>query len=209
VWEVERWRRTFQIRPPLETFCVRRKAVTFFVTPENTRLGGEMKMKKLLTGAALLLTLAASGAPALAQAGPETVVANLYRAATAKSVAGMSKTQLRKYFDEGLADDIWKAARGEEGLGFDLLYHAQDRRVRNFRIGKYEGGGPFWGWVTVSFTNFGERQKIDFKVTSADAGPSRGSTARPGRPLTAAARRGARGRRSAGRSGANPRWDSL
>ena len=102
-----------------------------------------MKMKKLLTGAALLLTLAASGAPALAQAGPETVVANLYRAATAKCVAGMSKTQLRKYFDEGLADDIWKAARGEEGLGFDLLYHAQDRRVRNFRIGKYEGAVGF------------------------------------------------------------------
>ena len=129
-----------------------------------------MKMKKLLVGAALLLTLTVAGAPARAQAGPETVVANLYRAATAKSVAEMSKTQLRKYFDEGLADDIWKAARGEGGLGFDLLYHAQDTRIRNFRVGKYEEGGRFWGWVTVSFTNFGERQKINFKVTSATGG---------------------------------------
>jgi hypothetical protein len=129
-----------------------------------------MKMKNLLAGAALLLTLAVAGAPARAQAGPETVVANLYRAATAKSVAEMSKTQLRKYFDEELADDIWKAARGEEGLGFDLLYHAQDTQIRNFRVGKYEGGGRFWGWVTVSFTNFGERQKINFKVTSATGG---------------------------------------
>jgi hypothetical protein len=129
-----------------------------------------MKMKKLLAGAALLLTLAGSGAPAWAQAGPETVVANLSRAAAVKSVSEMSKTQLRKYFDEGLADDIWKAARGEEGLGFDLLHHAQDTRIRNFRVGKYEGGGRFWGWVTVSFTNFGERQKINFKVTSATGG---------------------------------------
>ena len=104
-----------------------------------------MNMKKLLTGAALLLTLAVSGAPARAQAGPETVVANLYRAATAKSVAEMSKTQLRKYFGEGLADDIWKAARGEEGLGFDLLYHAQDTRIKNFRIGKYERGWTVLG----------------------------------------------------------------
>ena len=129
-----------------------------------------MKMKKLVTGAALWLALAVSGAPARAQTGPDTVVANLYRAAAAKSVAEMSQTQLRKYFDEGLADDIWKAARGEEGLGFDLLYHAQDTRIRNFRIGKYEGGGRFWGWVTVSFTNFGERQKIAFKLTSATGG---------------------------------------
>ena len=150
--------------------AARRKAVTFFVIRTNPRLGGEMKIKKLLAGTALLLTLAVSGTTARAQAGPETVVANLYRAATAKSVAEMSKTQLRKYFDEELADDIWKAARSEEGLGFDLLYYAQDTRIKNFRIGKYEEGGRFWGWVTVSFTNFGERQKINFRVTSATGG---------------------------------------
>ena len=87
-----------------------------------------MKMKKLLSGATLLLTLTLSGASARAQAGPEIVVANLYRAATTKSVAEMSKTQLRKYFDEGLADDIWTAARSEEGLGFDLLSHQRPAR---------------------------------------------------------------------------------
>jgi hypothetical protein len=129
-----------------------------------------MKMKKLMTGAMLLTTLAFSEAPARTQTGPETVVANLYRAATAKSVAEMSKTRLRRYFAEGLADDIWKAARSEEGLGFDLLYHAQDTRIRNFRIGKYGEGGRFWGWVSASFTNFGERQKINFKLTSATGG---------------------------------------
>ena len=127
-------------------------------------------MKKLITAAMLFTTLAVSGAPARAQARPETVVANLYRAAAAKSVAEMSKTQLRKYFDEGLADDIWKAARSEEGLGFDLLYYAQDTRIRDFRIGKYGAGGRFWGWVTASFTNFGERHKINFRVTSATGG---------------------------------------
>lgn len=45
--------------------------------------------------------------------------------------------------DEELADDIRKAARGEEGLGFDLLYHAQDTRIRNFRVGNTKGAVGF------------------------------------------------------------------
>lgn len=127
-------------------------------------------MKKLMTGAMLLTMLMVLDSSAQAQGAPETVVANLYQAAKAKNVAEMSKAGLRKYFDEELADGIWKAARSEEGLGFDILYYAQDTQIKNFQIGKYGKGGQFWGWVTVSFTNFGKREKIDFKLTSATGG---------------------------------------
>lgn len=169
MWDVERLRRTYQIRPLLKTFCVRRKVLTLLRDSCEPTAGG-MKMKEWMTGAMFLTMLAFSGAPARAQAGPETVVANLYRAATTKSVAEMSKTQLRKYFAEGSADDIWKAARSEEGLGFDILYYAQDTQIKNFRIGKYEEGGRFWGWVAASFTNFGERKIINLKLTNATGG---------------------------------------
>ncbi len=127
-------------------------------------------MKIIVKGVSLVILISLGGIGAYAQTSPEAVVANLYKAAKLKSVADMSKTQLRKYFDDELADHIWKTAHGDNGLDFDLLYNAQDTQIKNFQIGKYGQGGKFWGWVTVSFSNFGERQKINFKLSNATGG---------------------------------------
>jgi hypothetical protein len=127
-------------------------------------------MKTIVRGISLVILFGLACITAYTQTSPETVVANLYQAAKLKGVADMSKAQLRKYFDDELADQIWKAAHGENGLDFDLIYNAQDTQIKNFQIGKYSQGGRFWGWVSVSFSNFGERQKINFKLSNATGG---------------------------------------
>lgn len=101
-----------------------------------------------------------------AQTAPETVVANLYRAAKTKSIAGMSKTELRTYFDAELTTSIWKATHSEDGLDFDILYNAQDAGTRNFRIGESEIQSPSLATVDVSFDNFGKKEEIQFLMAS-------------------------------------------
>lgn len=119
--------------------------------------------RQILLSAAALIVLAAFSH---AQTTPESVVQNLYRASKTKYVASMSKTQLRKYFEDSLADKFWKVAHGEGGIDFDILYNTQDvTDIRNFRVGKFASATATSGSVPVSFINSGRHQKLDFKMT--------------------------------------------
>jgi len=119
--------------------------------------------RQILLCAAILSVLAVFSQ---AQTSPETVVQNLYKASKAKYVASMSKAQLRKYFEDALADKFWKVAHGEGGIDFDILYNTQDvTDIRTFRVGKFAGATATSGSVPVSFVNFGRHQKLDFKMT--------------------------------------------
>jgi hypothetical protein len=120
--------------------------------------------KRLMISIVILWSL--GSLTASAQTSPETVVANLYKAGKIKSVAEMSKTDLGKYFDDELSAAIWKAANGENGLDFDILYNAQDTEIKNFRIDDSEIQSPSLATVEVSFSNFGKKEEIQFLLAS-------------------------------------------
>lgn len=126
-------------------------------------------MKKVLIGILLTIFIGLGSAAAQGRIEPETVVANLYRAARTKSIAEMSKTELGKYFDKELVDLIWKTANSDSGIDFDILYDAQDTKISNFRIGASEIQSPSLRTVKVSFTNFSEKKEIEFALLSFGA----------------------------------------
>lgn len=126
-------------------------------------------MKKILIGISIVILFGMGNAMAQARRSPETIVANLYKAAKVKDIAAMSKTELRKYFDKELAELIRKTANSDNGLNFDILYDAQDTQIKNFRIGEAENQSPSLATVDVSFTNFGEKKEIQFLLASYGA----------------------------------------
>jgi len=133
--------------------------------------GENRKMKRLISMTMFLTALMVLSLSVRAQeANPEGIVANLYKANKARNVADMSKTELSKYFDKSLADDLWKEMNTENGLGFDILYNTQDDSdIKNFRIGKAvikkEGAT-----VPLTFVNFGEKKFIEYKLSKDAAG---------------------------------------
>ena len=123
-------------------------------------------MKKLISMAMFLTALAVLSWSAKAQENPESVVTNLYKADKAKAVSDMSKTELQKYFSKTLADDLWKAMKTER-LDFAILYHTDDDSdIKNFRIGKAikTDGTDLYATVPVTFINFGEKRRIEYKL---------------------------------------------
>ena len=117
--------------------------------------------------------------PALAeqtknQTPPDALVAELYKRHDKKHgpfFQTKDRALVDRYFERGTADLIWKDAVGSKGevgaLDADPLYDAQDTDIKNFSVGqpKYEDGRAE---VTVSFENFGEKQKIVFLLVSKD-----------------------------------------
>ena len=108
------------------------------------------------------------------QTPPDTLVADLYKQHDKKHgpfYQTKDRALVDKYFDKSTADLIWKDAvnsKGEVGaLDADPLYDAQDTGIKNFTVGqpKYEDGRAE---VTVSFKNFGQKQKIIFLLVSKD-----------------------------------------
>ncbi len=84
------------------------------------------------------------------------------------------KRYIYKFFDQKLADLIWKelteTPEGEVGnLDFDPLYNAQDTGITQFQIGKplVEGDKAT---VSVSFRNFGQRTVIKFDMHNSKEG---------------------------------------
>ncbi|HSE33187.1 MAG TPA: hypothetical protein VLA93_16555 [Pyrinomonadaceae bacterium] len=84
------------------------------------------------------------------------------------------KKYIYKFFDQKLADLIWKeiseTPEGEVGnLDFDPLYNAQDTKITNFQIGKPLVHGDA-STVLVSFRNFGQRTTIKFEMNKSEEG---------------------------------------
>jgi hypothetical protein len=98
------------------------------------------------------------------QANPDKVLTALYLAAKTRRIAEMSKTELRKYFRDELADLIWKTAHSKGGLELDIITNAQDARIRNFRIDKVEQQTAVLSYWNVTFTNFGRGETVSFEL---------------------------------------------
>ena len=108
---------------------------------------------------------------------PDGVIRELYRVhnnGKGGVFEAKGKRYIYKFFDQKLADLIWKditqTPEGEVGnLDFDPLYNAQDTGITNFQIGKpvVEGNQAT---VLVSFRNFGKRTSIKFEMQNGNAG---------------------------------------
>jgi hypothetical protein len=103
---------------------------------------------------------------------PQALVADLYKQHKKRSpfFQTRSRALLDKYFDQKLANLLWRDAHssGEEvgALDGDPLFNAQDMEIKNFSI--HEGtGGPRMMEVPVTFENFGESHKVLFRLFSA------------------------------------------
>lgn len=101
---------------------------------------------------------------------PETLVAELYKAHDGKKspfFQTKDRSLVDKYFTKSLADLIWKDAnesKGEVGaISADPLYNAQDVEIKNFAVGKGDIKGEAAN-VAVTFTNFGEKQTVNFAL---------------------------------------------
>lgn len=106
---------------------------------------------------------------------PESVVSDLYRQHDAERSPFFQTTdraRVDRYFDKSLADLIWKdavASQGEVGaLGADPLYNAQDTEIKNFSVRTIKQDGDR-AEVAATFENFGEKQRIVFRLVAAGA----------------------------------------
>jgi hypothetical protein len=108
---------------------------------------------------------------------PDAVVRELYRVhnhGRGHVFEAKGKNDIYKFFDEALADLIWKniteTPEGEVGnLDFDPLYNAQDTEIKNFQIGKPVVEGDK-STVSVSFRNFGKPTTIKFEMHNGKHG---------------------------------------
>ncbi len=108
---------------------------------------------------------------------PESVIRELYRVhnnGKGHVFEAKGKKYIYKFFDQKLADLIWKditqTPEGEVGrLDFDPLYNAQDTGITNFQIGKAVVEGDK-STVLVSFRNFGQRTRIKFEMHNVKEG---------------------------------------
>jgi hypothetical protein len=108
---------------------------------------------------------------------PDSVVRELYRVhnnGRGHVFEAKGKKYIYKFFDQKLADLIWKditeTPEGEVGnLDFDPLYNAQDTKIANFLIGKPVVQGDTSS-VVVSFRNFGKRTTITFEMNKGQEG---------------------------------------
>ena len=108
---------------------------------------------------------------------PDSVVRELYRVhnnGRGHVFEAKGKKYIYKFFDQTLADLIWKeitgTPEGEVGnLDFDPLYNAQDTKITNFLIGKPVVQGDT-STVLVSFHNFDQRMTVNFEMIKAKDG---------------------------------------
>jgi hypothetical protein len=108
---------------------------------------------------------------------PDSVIRELYRVhnnGKGGVFEAKGKKYIYKFFDQKLADLIWKditeTPSGDVGsLDFDPLYNAQDTRITNFLIGKPVVEGDE-STVLVSFRNFGQRTRVKFEMHNGREG---------------------------------------
>ena len=127
-------------------------------------------MRKILIGFIVTIFIGMVSAAAQGQTDPSAVVANLYRQGRTRKVARMSQAELLRFFDSRLAGLIRKAATGDGGIDFDILYDAQDTKISNLKIDPTDTESATSRSVHVTFTNFGEKKEIYFRFAPGKAG---------------------------------------
>ena len=108
---------------------------------------------------------------------PDAVVRELYRVhnnGRGHVFDRKGKKYIYKYFDQKLADLLWKELTETPGdevgnLDFDPLYNAQDTGITKFLINKPVVNGDD-STVLVSFRNFGQQTKITFELHKGAGG---------------------------------------
>jgi hypothetical protein len=108
---------------------------------------------------------------------PETVVRELYRAhrnGNGHVFERQGRKLQQKFFEQKLAALIWKnlseTPEGEVGnIDFDPLYNTQDAQIKNFRVGAAVTNGAT-ATVPVTFTNFDQEVRIEFRLVNTKAG---------------------------------------
>ena len=108
---------------------------------------------------------------------PDAIVRELYRVhndGRGGVFEAKGKKYIYKYFDQSLADLIWKniseTPEGEVGnLDFDPLYNAQDTKITGFQVGRPIINGDE-STVIVTFRNFGQRTTVKFELHHAKEG---------------------------------------
>ena len=108
---------------------------------------------------------------------PETVVKELYRVhrnGSGRVFEKQGRKHQQKFFDRKLAALIRKSLsetpEGEVGrLDFDPLYNAQDTQIKSFRVGAGVVRGNT-ATVPVTFRNFGQRVRIEFRLVNTKEG---------------------------------------
>jgi hypothetical protein len=143
---------------------------------------GTETMRTIRFSSILLLVISGSLASHAAQRArpinsPDSLIRELYRVhnnGKGGIFEAKGKKYIDKFFDQKLADLIWKditqTPEGDVGsLDFDPLYNAQDTGITNFQIGKpiVEGDQTT---VLVSFRNFGKRTRIKFEMQNGKEG---------------------------------------
>ena len=128
----------------------------------------------LISVAALATCLFVSAASAQSQATlAKAVVSNLYKAKPSPFFQTKNRSLVDKYFTKELAGMIWQDARTSKGevgaIDGDPLYNAQDTKIRKLVIGNAVLKGET-GTVRVTFTNFGKKQAIDYRVRKTTKG---------------------------------------
>jgi hypothetical protein len=108
---------------------------------------------------------------------PDSVIRELYRVhnnGKGGVFEAKGKKYIYKFFDQKLADLIWKditeTPEGDVGrLDFDPLYNAQDTGITNFQIGKpvVEGDNST---VLVTFRNFRKPTRVKFEMHNGQEG---------------------------------------
>ena len=130
---------------------------------------GPLMMAAILVASSAQKTQSASS--------PDAVIRELYRVhnnGKGGVFEAKGKKYIYKYFDQKLADLIWKdiseTPEGEVGnLDFDPLYNAQDTQVTNFLVGKPVTNGDEAS-ALVTFRNFGKKSSITFNMHHSSAG---------------------------------------
>ena len=123
---------------------------------------------------ATLIAVTTNAAPVSAQVpAARAVVVDLYKAHNTKRNDPFFQSKRRslvdKYFTKTLADLIWNDSvtsqkNNEVGvIDGDPLYDAQDTEIKRFAVGTAVVKGNS-GTVPVTFTNFGKKKKIDFRM---------------------------------------------
>ena len=108
---------------------------------------------------------------------PETVVRELYRVhrnGNGNLFERQGRKRQQQFFDQKLAALIWKniseTPEGEVGnIDFDPLFHAQEMQIRNLRVGAAVTDGAS-AVVPVTFTNFDQKVRIEFRLVNTKAG---------------------------------------
>jgi len=111
---------------------------------------------------------------------PETTVKELYKihdqdlkGNNDRILSGKSRKMLDKFFDQPLADVIWKDLTTErDGVGvldFDPFYNAQDFDIKNFSVAKAKINGSK-ATVVVKFTNSGRKDTLKYQLVRQNTG---------------------------------------